>query len=142
MPAIAEKGIALRYTGSSTTKVAAVVAAAAILFAGAPPAAAQAAETCSGWSHAVNGEGAANMEVTANLKVGPYASCGNVASVAKGTRIFFHCLVENQYGNFWWWVRVSGTSTYGWMSQDNMILSYDGGDDNGDGLVTRASCEE
>ncbi len=128
------------FTGFSIKKAAAAAAGAAILFVAAPTPAAQAADTCSGWKHYVNGEGAGNMEVTANLKVGPYSSCGNVTSVAQGTRLFFHCMVENDYGNNWWWVRISGTNTYGWMSEDNIIIDYYGGDDDGNGEVAMFGC--
>lgn len=78
------------------------------------------------------------MEVTANLKVGPYASCSNVASVGKGVTVFLHCWADNIYGNEWWYVRVSGTSTYGWMSSDNLIMGFL--DDNGDGVQVREMC--
>ena len=41
------------------------------------------AVSCTSPSHSVNGEGAGVMNKTANLKVAPYAACGNVASLSQ-----------------------------------------------------------
>ncbi|MCP2329517.1 hypothetical protein HDA40_008024 [Hamadaea flava] len=120
-------------------RAALVVATAVAMFTVSPVPAAQAADNCSGYTQFPNGEGAGTMEVTANLKVGPYASCGNVRSVAAGTRLYFYCEVMNSYGNIWDYVRVAGTSTYGWMSRQNMT-NITASDDNGNGVIDTYAC--
>lgn len=67
-----------------------------------------------------NGEGAGEMTGTYNLKIAPYSDCWSVQSVSTGTRLWFHCWLLNDFGNLWWYVRIAGTETYGWMSNDNM----------------------
>lgn len=129
----------MRLTRTSLAKAAIAIAGAAAMLVVSPVPAAQAADNCNQWTQFPNGEGAGTMEVTANLKTGPYASCGNVRSVAAGTRLYFYCAVKNSYGNFWFYVRVGGTSTYGWMSRDNLI-SEDYWDEDGDGAVSHFSC--
>ncbi|GAA1643820.1 hypothetical protein ACFQY4_27070 [Catellatospora bangladeshensis] len=128
----------MRVTKMSMARAAVAVATAAAMFVVSPVPAAQAADNCNEYSSFPNGEGAGTMEVTANLKVGPYSSCGTVRSLAVGTRVFKHCEVMNSYGNIWWYVRVSGTSTYGWMSLQN--LTNISGDDNGDGMNVTYAC--
>ena len=54
------------------------------------------------------------------LRQAPYGHCGVVANLAQGTRIYFHCWVVNDYGNFWVWARVAGTERYGWMYRENI----------------------
>lgn len=80
--------------------------------------------TCPGSPvHGVNGNGPAaqgEMKIDAHLKVTPYAGCANVALAKKGTLLYYHCWVENSYGNLWVWARMAGTSTEGWMSGDNL----------------------
>lgn len=103
----------------------------------APTASAAAAVSCSSPS-VTNGEGYGYFNETANLKVAPYAECGTVTSVSKGTKAWLYCWVENSYGNYWWYVRISGTSTYGWMVEGKLDLTaYD---DNGDGWPDIRAC--
>lgn len=129
----------MRITKLSVAKAAVAVATAAATFIVSPAPAAQAADNCGGWTQFPNGEGAATMAVTANLKVGPYASCGNVTSLSTGTRLYFHCDTINSYGNRWFYVRVGGTSTYGWMSYAN-LTNYNWWDENGDGILNDYPC--
>lgn len=93
---------------------------------------------CPSPSHNNNGEGHGVMLGTYNLKVGPYAACDNVRSVATGTVVYLWCWVRNSHGNYWWWVRVQGTSTHGWMSEDNMTLHFY--DENNDGYIDIYRC--
>lgn len=80
-----------------------------------------AAVSCSGWSITHTDPGTyAKMIGTFNLKKGPYASCGNVTSVAKDTKFWIWCMTWNEYGNTWYYGRIAGTDTKGWMSQDNL----------------------
>jgi hypothetical protein len=116
-----------------------LLAAVSTIFVGSLTAASPAyAVSCTSPSHSVNGEGSGVMNISANLKVAPYAACGNVASLSKNTVVYYHCWYVNDYGNVWWWVRVAGTSTYGWMSWDNLNDVYL--DDNHDGHMDWLSC--
>jgi hypothetical protein len=75
---------------------------------------------CSSQSVANNDDGYAIMWDTHNLKLAPYEDCGTVTSLSGGTKIWIWCWVENSWGNQWFWGRVDGTSTYGWMSVSNV----------------------
>jgi hypothetical protein len=55
-----------------------------------------------------------------HLEEGPYAACPDIALAKSGTKVWYHCYVVNAYGHRWWWIRLSGTSTAGWMSADNL----------------------
>ena len=94
--------------------------------------------SCTSPSHSVNGEGSGIMLGTYNLKVAPFSHCGNVMSVPQGTEIYYLCFFYNSYNNWWVYGRVKGTSTYGWMSWDN--LRDTGLDDNGDGYYDDRDC--
>jgi hypothetical protein len=65
-------------------------------------------------------DGYAVMLWGAHLKNAPYADCGNIAWLPVDTKIWIWCTVSNQYGNLWFYGRVAGTSTYGWMSANNV----------------------
>ncbi|GAA3447676.1 hypothetical protein [Planomonospora venezuelensis] len=98
-----------------------------------------AAPNCS-VKHNENGEGAAWLNKGVNLKTGPYSGCGNVTWAAKDTYVYFLCWYDNSYGNTWWYVRIKGTSTHGWTSQDNFY--GDMHDENGDGFITPLRCKQ
>ncbi|MEU4491878.1 hypothetical protein AB0F96_00105 [Streptomyces sp. NPDC023998] len=55
-----------------------------------------------------------------HLKTGPYAACLNVAQAQSGAKLWYHCYVVNAYGHAWTYVRIAGTKTSGWMSNDNL----------------------
>ncbi|MEV4246983.1 hypothetical protein AB0J63_26665 [Streptosporangium canum] len=94
---------------------------------------------CIGHIPAENGEGVGVMNKSANLKHAFYATCSNVAYLTTGTKLYFQCWWKNDYGNQWWHVRVAGTSTYGWMSSDNIdVVTVD---DDGDGVTEERICE-
>ncbi|MEU1184350.1 hypothetical protein ABZ464_43420 [Streptomyces sp. NPDC005820] len=120
-----------------TRALVATLATGLVLVAAAPTASAAAAVSCSS-PGVTNGEGYAYMNVTANLKVAPYAECGTVAGVSSGTKVWLHCIYYNDYGNYWWYVRIAGTSTYGWMVEGKLdLVAYD---DDGDGSWEPAAC--
>jgi eukaryotic-like serine/threonine-protein kinase len=54
------------------------------------------------------------------IKVGPNQACNDVAVAATGTKLWYHCYVINACGNAWTRVRIAGTKTQGWMSNDNL----------------------
>ncbi|SNS26091.1 hypothetical protein SAMN06264365_112208 [Actinoplanes regularis] len=76
---------------------------------------------------------------TWNLKPNYYSTCGSVGVVRGGERVWYQCWSTNSYGNMWWYVRVAGTSTYGWISDDN-IWSEAVTDDNHDGNLAYVKC--
>ncbi|MET8155727.1 hypothetical protein ABZT47_05095 [Sphaerisporangium sp. NPDC005289] len=118
---------------------AALVAGLGLLAGTAMAAPAQASATsCPRPGHGINGDGSGYMKIAANLKVSPYAACGNVRHLSRYTTVYYWCFIPNSYGNLWWWVRVAGTSTYGWMSADNLHSTLK--DDNGDGKRTFSRC--
>ncbi|MFG2500272.1 hypothetical protein ACGFSB_18925 [Streptomyces sp. NPDC048441] len=51
---------------------------------------------------------------------GPYQTCSAVKLAKNGTKLWYHCSIVNAYGNNWTYVRVEGTNTSGWMSNDNL----------------------
>ena len=58
-----------------------------------------------------------------NIKAAPYAACGNVAWVGEGAKVYIWCSRVNKYGHMWVYARVSGESTRGWISLDNIEIS-------------------
>ncbi|MEV0118663.1 protein kinase [Streptomyces sp. NPDC050844] len=77
-------------------------------------------KSCSGWSHRNPKPGTyAYLAGNYHLVTGPYQSCSSVTPIQSGTRLNFHCSVVNAYGHNWTYVQVAGTSTGGWMSNDN-----------------------
>ncbi|MEH6379979.1 serine/threonine protein kinase, partial [Streptomyces sp. KLMMK] len=78
--------------------------------------------TCSGWSHHDPKPGTYGY-VSGDRHVlnGPYKVCGSVAAAKSGTKVWFHCSVENSYGHKWIYVRIEGTKSAGWMSGDTII---------------------
>ncbi|MEV4496424.1 hypothetical protein AB0J84_12040 [Micromonospora arborensis] len=86
--------------------------------------------SCSSQTVANNSESSATMKIGANLKKAPYSECGNVQYVNAGTTLYIWCWVNNDYDNFWFWARIAGTSTYGWMSVSNVTVHDMGGSTN------------
>ncbi|GHF20803.1 MULTISPECIES: serine/threonine-protein kinase [Streptomyces] len=77
--------------------------------------------SCTGWSHADPKPGTYGfMAVSSHIQTGPYQMCPSVTLAKSGTKLWYHCSVVNAYGNTWTWVRVAGTNTSGWMSDDNL----------------------
>jgi hypothetical protein len=97
-----------------------------------------AAASCNDLWLTPNGEGAGIINGNYNLKSAPYAACSNVRSVNSNTTVYFWCWWVNDYGNKWWYVRVAGTSTYGWMVEGHIGIVWH--DDNGDGNLVYQQC--
>ncbi|MFI0900268.1 serine/threonine-protein kinase [Streptomyces sp. NPDC020983] len=77
--------------------------------------------SCGGWSHRDPNPGTYGyMAGTFHLDAGPYANCPDVVLVRSGQMVWYHCCVSNAYGHRWWYVRIAGTHTAGWMSADNL----------------------
>ncbi|MFE2374681.1 protein kinase [Streptomyces sp. NPDC059398] len=77
-------------------------------------------KSCGGWNHQDPNPGSyAAMAGSYHLETGPYQSCPAVALAKSGVKVWFHCYVTNAYGNRWTYVRIAGTNTSGWMSNDN-----------------------
>ncbi|QRX96360.1 serine/threonine-protein kinase [Streptomyces noursei] len=78
--------------------------------------------TCSGWSHHDPKPGMYGyLSGDHHILTGPYQVCSSVAATTSGTKLWFHCSVENAYGHKWLYVRIGGTKNAGWMSADNVI---------------------
>lgn len=76
---------------------------------------------CTGWQHRDPQPGtSARMTGSYHMESGPYESCPSVALASSGALLYLQCDVVNAYGNRWVYVRISGTSTTGWMSNDNL----------------------
>lgn len=66
------------------------------------------------------------------LKVGPYGDCAKTgANTGTYGKVWLHCYVYNSYSNLWWWVRIDGTNSEGWIYAD--YLTGVDFDDNNDG---------
>lgn len=106
---------------------------AAVLTAGlvaVPVSPASAAIDCS-VSHSRNGEGSGYTEVSKPLKVGPYGDCAKTgANTGAWGKVWLHCYEYNSYGNLWWWVRIDGTNSAGWIYSDHLTgVDFDDNDD-------------
>lgn len=68
-------------------------------------------------------DGSGVMKGTYRLKAGPFAGsrCRAVATLRRGTVLYFQCWTRNSYGHSWVYARVKGTRTFGWMSADNLV---------------------
>ncbi|MFI1797926.1 serine/threonine-protein kinase [Streptomyces sp. NPDC020379] len=76
---------------------------------------------CGGWNHRDPDPGTYGyMTGSYHLETGPYANCPDVSVAKAGANLWYHCYVANAYGHKWTYVRIAGTSTAGWMSNDNL----------------------
>ncbi|MFE9634551.1 protein kinase [Streptomyces sp. NPDC006463] len=77
--------------------------------------------SCGGWSHRDPAPGTYGyMSGDYHLETGPYQTCPAVSLAKTGTKLWYHCYVVNAHGNKWTYVRIDGTNTSGWMSDDNL----------------------
>ena len=58
-----------------------------------------------------------------NMKVAPYATCGNGALLADKTFIYIWCFLENRDGYMWVYGRAANTEKRGWLRL-NDFFSY------------------
>ncbi|WP_406101937.1 serine/threonine protein kinase [Streptomyces sp. NBC_01003] len=78
-------------------------------------------KSCSGWTHRDPNPGTYGyMSGSYHIVTGPYQTCSSVALAENGSKLWYHCSVVNAYGHNWTYVRVAGTNTSGWMSNDNL----------------------
>lgn len=76
---------------------------------------------CGGWSHRDPSPGTYGyMSGDFHLQTAPYQNCPSVSLAKTGTKLWYHCYTVNAHGNKWTYVRVEGTNTAGWMSNDNL----------------------
>jgi hypothetical protein len=75
---------------------------------------------------------------TAKLKAGPYADCSTVTALAEWTDFYLHCEYTNIYGNLWYYVRLKGTSTYGWVYDGDVDAAWI--DEDNDGWAYQPEC--
>ncbi|SEG99776.1 hypothetical protein SAMN05444920_11452 [Nonomuraea solani] len=104
-------------------RLGAVAATAIVLTAGLSgpgQAASTGAPQCNGWPHGNYDDGSDVIEKGSNMKAGPYTACGNVKYLKPYTNVYFHCMVINDYGKVWIYVRVARTKWHGWVSWDNL----------------------
>ena len=99
---------------------------------------AHAAVNCNEPANKPNGEGEGWYVRSGTVKSGPYGACRNVKSMSYGDSFYLHCMWVNSYGNTWWYVRLIGTSTYGWVYDSDVYIS--GYDDAGDGTWEPKAC--
>ncbi|GID94710.1 hypothetical protein Adi01nite_41220 [Amorphoplanes digitatis] len=63
------------------------------------------------------------------LNTGSYADCDRIRSLSAGTVVWMWCQYSNHYNNTWYYGRVEGTTTYGWVSSDRVAFSYTPGEE-------------
>ncbi|MFD9818557.1 serine/threonine-protein kinase [Streptomyces violascens] len=81
--------------------------------------------SCTGWSHKDPAPGSYGyMAGDYHLETGPYQTCPAVSLAKSGTKLWYHCYVTNAHGNKWTYVRIEGSSTAGWMSNDNITRQH------------------
>lgn len=81
---------------------------------------ASAAGPCDHHSYQNNSSGYGTMAGTYHLKSEPASECSNTGTANSGAGFYVWCYAYNYYGNAWFYGRVKGTETKGWMSGDNV----------------------
>ncbi|MFG3254833.1 serine/threonine-protein kinase [Streptomyces sp. NPDC048172] len=80
-----------------------------------------ASESCDGWKHRNPSPGTyGTMSGSFNIVSGPYQKCADIKLAKSGQKLWYHCSVVNAHGHNWTYVRLAGTNTVGWMSNDNL----------------------
>ncbi|GAA2094890.1 hypothetical protein GCM10009801_63430 [Streptomyces albiaxialis] len=80
-----------------------------------------ASEKCGGWKHRNPNPGTYGyMSGSYHIVSGPYQKCPAVTLAKSGAKLWYHCSVVNAHGHNWTYVRLAGTDTVGWMSNDNL----------------------
>ncbi|MDJ1130451.1 protein kinase domain-containing protein [Streptomyces iconiensis] len=86
-----------------------------------PPKPRPISKSCTGWTHKNPKPGTYGiMSGSYHLTTGPYQRCSAVTLAKSGAKLWYHCSVVNARGNNWTYVRIAGTNTTGWMSNDNL----------------------
>lgn len=86
-----------------------------------------------------NGDGTGVLINASVLREGPADTCGAVVTLVRGRKFWLWCNVVTKTNDTWWWARLDGTETYGWVRDDDMKVDYT--DDDGDGEVLVYSCD-
>ncbi|OAA23268.1 serine/threonine protein kinase [Frankia sp. EI5c] len=86
-----------------------------------------------------NSDGAGVLTGVAQLREGPADSCDSVATFVRGRKFWLWCSVVTKSDDVWWWARLDGTETYGWIRENAMRIDYV--DDDGDGKVHVYNCD-
>ncbi|MFG3363945.1 hypothetical protein ACIPWY_05760 [Streptomyces sp. NPDC090032] len=78
-------------------------------------------KSCGGWTHRDPNPGTYGyMSGSHHIVTGPSQTCSSVALAENGSKLWYHRSVVNAHGRNWTYVRVAGTNTSGWMSNDNL----------------------
>ncbi|MEV0263944.1 hypothetical protein AB0I49_21750 [Streptomyces sp. NPDC050617] len=91
--------------------------------ASAAPAAKAAVDCKHSISHETPGSASGTFKKSITLKTGPYADCGKVKQFPEGSKFWIWCGAYNNYKNLWYYGRVDGTQTKGWVYGDNLVWS-------------------
>ncbi|MFE7115730.1 hypothetical protein ACFU99_09945 [Streptomyces sp. NPDC057654] len=91
--------------------------------ASAAPAARLAVDCKHSISHETPGSASGSFKKSITLKTGPYADCGKVKEFPTGSKFWIWCGAYNNYKNLWYYGRVDGTQTKGWVYADNLVWS-------------------
>ncbi len=76
---------------------------------------------CTGWHHDDPDPGTTGyMNGDDHIESGPYETCPDIALARTGAKVWYQCYVVNAYGNRWTYIRIAGTESAGWMSNDNL----------------------
>jgi hypothetical protein len=79
---------------------------------------------CSVPSNRPNGGGGFNIVKPATIWTGPYSTCGVIGHADTQQILWAWCFYVNSYNNGWYYVRVGGTSTYGWIYDNSGEVTY------------------
>ncbi|MEV7526633.1 serine/threonine-protein kinase [Streptomyces sp. NPDC091371] len=77
---------------------------------------------CTGWAHSNRSDGYGYAAQETHLYTGPYAECSFVTTVKSGVKVYYHCYVTNAHGNKWFYARIEGTNTEGWLFSDKATV--------------------
>ncbi|MEU6170374.1 serine/threonine-protein kinase [Streptantibioticus parmotrematis] len=78
---------------------------------------------CGGWTHRDPNPGTYGYTSGGNYNLfsGPYGDCSHVTQIKTAkTKLWYHCYVDNAYGNKWYYVRIAGSDTAGWIVSNHL----------------------
>ncbi|KPM56620.1 serine/threonine protein kinase [Frankia sp. CcI49] len=87
----------------------------------------------------VNSDGFGVLTKVGDLREGPAGSCDSLGTFVRGRKFWLWCNVVTKSNEVWWWARLDGTETSGWIRADTMKITY--ADDNDDAKVVVYSCD-
>nr|WP_232295355.1 serine/threonine-protein kinase [Parafrankia sp. EUN1f] len=86
----------------------------------------------------VNSDGFGVLTKVGDLREGPAGSCESLGTFVRGRKFWLWCNVTKS-NEVWWWARLDGTETSGWIRADTMKITYV--DDNDDAKVVVYNCD-